>query len=108
MAYFKIGDYVKCKQFGPLEHDFTGEVEKVYDNSVLVAIREFEPADQSGVNELNNRAVLRKSETEIIKAVPRTEEDEELAAEEEKAAAAKAAKANKSSRKKKSEKSDDK
>ena len=105
MTYFKIGDYVKCKQFGPLEHDFTGEVEKVYDNSVLVAIREFDPADQSGVNELNNRAVLRKSETEILKAVPRTEEDEELAAEEEKAAAAKA---NKSSRKKKSEKSDDK
>ena len=38
MTHYKIGDKVAAKKFGPLEHDFSGEVEKVYDNSVMIAI----------------------------------------------------------------------
>jgi len=61
----KIGDYVAAKKFGPLEHDFTGEVNKVYDNSVLVEIRDYDPADKTAVGDMNNRAVVRKSAAKI-------------------------------------------
>ncbi|KRN02113.1 hypothetical protein FD13_GL000252 [Levilactobacillus senmaizukei DSM 21775 = NBRC 103853] len=64
----KIGDMIAAKKFGPLEHDFTGEVTKVYDNSVLVEIRDFDPADKTAVGDMNNRAVVRKSAAKIIEA----------------------------------------
>jgi len=61
----KIGDYVAAKKFGPLEHDFTGEVTKVYDNSVLVEIRDYDPADKTAGGDMNHRAVVRKSAAKI-------------------------------------------
>ncbi|WP_125545284.1 DUF2187 domain-containing protein [Levilactobacillus lindianensis] len=61
----KVGDYVAAKKFGPLEHGFTGEVTKVYDNSVLVEIKEYNPADKTAVGDMNNRAVVRKSAAKI-------------------------------------------
>ena len=72
MTFFKIGDVVKAKKFGQLEHDFTGTVEKVYDNSIMMSIDDFDPADKTSVNELNKRAVVRKSSAKILNAVPRT------------------------------------
>ena len=57
---YKIGDVVKGKKFGPMDHDFSGEVEKVYENSIMIAIQDYDPSDQSGVNELNGRAIIRK------------------------------------------------
>lgn len=105
MTYFKVGDTVKAEKFGQLEHAFTGTVEKVYDNSLMMSIEDFDPSDKTTVNELNRRAVVRKSTTTILKAVPRTDEDREEAAKEEKEAEEKAAKANKSTRKRKSAKS---
>lgn len=104
MTYFKVGDTVEAEKFGQLEHAFTGVVEKVYDNSLMMSIDDFDPADKATVNELNKRAVVRKSTTKILKAVPRTDEDREEAAKEEKEAAEKAAKANKGTRKRKSTK----
>ncbi|KRL27431.1 hypothetical protein FD27_GL001191 [Limosilactobacillus frumenti DSM 13145] len=77
MADFEIGDLVQGKKFGPMDHDFTGIVEKVYNNSIMVSIQDFDPSDKSGVNELNNRAVIRQSEAKMIKAVPRTEKDDD-------------------------------
>lgn len=81
MADFEIGDIVKGKKFGPLEHEFSGVVEKVYTNSIMVSIQDFDPSDKSGVNELNGRAVIRQKEAKMVKAVPREEEkdDEETA-----------------------------
>lgn len=81
MADFEIGDVVGCKKFGPMDHDFQGVVEKVYNNSVMVSINDFDPADKSGVNELNGRAVVRQSEAKMIKAVPREEKDDDEADE---------------------------
>ena len=77
MPDFEIGDLVQGKKFGPMDHDFTGIVEKVYNNSIMVSIQDFDPSDKSGVNELNNRAVIRQSEAKMIKAVPRTEKDDD-------------------------------
>lgn len=81
MADFEIGDVVGCKKFGPMDHDFQGVVEKVYNNSIMVSINDFDPADKSGVNELNGRAVVRQSEAKMIKAVPREEKDDDEADE---------------------------
>ena len=80
MADFEIGDIVKGKKFGPLEHEFSGVVVKVYTNSIMVSIQDFDPSDKSGVNELNGRAVIRQKEAKMVKAVPREEEkdDEEI------------------------------
>ena len=80
---YKIGDIVKGKKFGPMDHDFSGEVEKVYENSIMIAIQDYDPSDQSGVNELNGRAIIRKDEAKMLKAVPRTAEDKEAEVEEE-------------------------
>ena len=77
MADFEIGDIVKGKKFGPLEHEFSGVVEKVYTNSIMVAIQDFDPSDKSGVNELNGRAVIRQKEAKMVKAVPREEEKDD-------------------------------
>lgn len=77
MADFEIGDIVKGKKFGPLEHEFSGVVEKVYTNSIIVSIQDFDPSDKSGVNELNGRAVIRQKEAKMVKAVPREEEKDD-------------------------------
>ena len=77
VADFEIGDVVKGKKFGPMEHDFSGVVEKVYTNSIMISIQDFDPADKSGVNELNGRAVIRQKDAEMIKAVPRKEKDDD-------------------------------
>lgn len=84
MADFEIGDVVEGKKFGPLEHDFSGVVEKVYTNSIMVSIQDFDPKDKSGVNELNGRAVIRQKEAKMIKAVPREEKDDEEDSKDEK------------------------
>lgn len=85
MADFEIGDIVKGKKFGPLEHEFSGVVEKVYTNSIMVSIQDFDPSDKSGVSELNGRAVIRQKEAKMVKAVPREEEkDDEETAEDTK------------------------
>ena len=85
MADFEIGDIVKGKKFGPLEHEFSGVVEKVYTNSIMVSIQDFDPSDKSEVNELNGRAVIRQKEAKMVKAVPREEEkDDEETAEDTK------------------------
>lgn len=103
MADFEIGDVVGCKKFRPMDHDFQGVVEKVYNNSIMVSINDFDPADKSGVNELNGRAVIRQSEAKMIKAVPREEKDDDDA-DEKKTAKKKPAK----SRKKVTKKADKK
>ena len=77
MADFEIGDIVKGKKFGPLEHEFSGVVEKVYTNSIMVSIQDFDSSDKSGVNELNGRAVIRQKEAKMVKAVPREEKNGE-------------------------------
>lgn len=64
---FDIGDYVHGKKFANFEHDFDGIVEKIYENSLLVMITEFDPEDSATVNEYNQRAVVRMSETKILK-----------------------------------------
>lgn len=67
MAEHQIGDYVKGKKFGSFEHDFEGEIEKVYENAVLIHILSFDNEDRILVGELNNRAIVRKGDATPVK-----------------------------------------
>lgn len=74
---FNIGDVLLAPAYGNLEKPFTGQVEKIYDNALLVEITENDPVDQPTVNEMNHRAVLRMDEVEVIKHAPAPEKKAE-------------------------------
>ncbi|WP_225365942.1 hypothetical protein [Levilactobacillus bambusae] len=67
-----VGDYVTAKKFGSFAHNFKGVVEKVYENSVLIVIDSFDPEDAVVVDDLNHRAVSRKTEIKVTKAAATT------------------------------------
>ena len=81
---YAAGDVVESPKFGPLDHGFSGKVDNVYNNSLLVSIDKFDPADQSGVNELNGRAIVRMSKAKALSKVPRQPKDEAEDSGEEK------------------------
>lgn len=74
---FNIGDVLLAPAYGNLEKPFTGQVEKIYDNALLVEITENDPVDQPAVNEMNHRAVVRMDEVEVIKHAPAPEKKAE-------------------------------
>ncbi|KRM89751.1 hypothetical protein [Liquorilactobacillus vini] len=64
---FKIGQKVKCKKFGSLNHDFVGSIEKIYENSALVKILEYDQEDEVAVNDFHKRAIVRLKSIKRIK-----------------------------------------
>ena len=74
---FNIGDVLLAPAYGNLEKPFTGQVEKIYDNALLVEMTENDPVDQPTVNEMNHRAVVRMDEVEVIKHAPAPEKKAE-------------------------------
>jgi Asp-tRNA(Asn)/Glu-tRNA(Gln) amidotransferase C subunit len=74
---FNVGDVLLAPAYGNLEKPFTGQVEKIYDNALLVEITENDPVDQPTVNEMNHRAVVRMDEVEVIKHAPAPEKKAE-------------------------------
>ena len=74
---FNVGDVLLAPAYGNLEKPFTGQVEKIYDNALLVEITENDPVDQPTVNEMNHRAVVRMDEVEVIKLAPAPEKKAE-------------------------------
>ncbi|WP_057896062.1 hypothetical protein [Liquorilactobacillus oeni] len=58
-SMFNIGEKVKCKKFGTLTHDFVGSIEKVYENSAMVAILDHDASDEVAVNDFHNRVIVR-------------------------------------------------
>ncbi|GAP02219.1 hypothetical protein FPFC_010970 [Fructobacillus pseudoficulneus] len=73
---YHVGDVLLAPAYGNLEQPFTGKVEKVYENSLLVEIIENDPADQPAVNEMNHRAIVRMSEVEVIQAAPHDDKED--------------------------------
>ena len=57
-ADVKVGAIVGGKSEEELKKPFLGKVEKIYENSVLLAITSYDPEDESSVNELNNKMVI--------------------------------------------------
>ena len=64
---FKVGDSVLCKAFGPLKHNFTGKVEKIYENSALIRLDQYDPEDKIAVGDLHNQAIVRLKEMKHYK-----------------------------------------
>ncbi|WP_179395835.1 hypothetical protein [Lacticaseibacillus absianus] len=77
MSEIRPGAVVKCRPNGNMEHPFIGVIEKCYENSALVTIDEFDPADRMNARELlyrtiiSNRAikVLTPSQTTVVDAM---------------------------------------
>ena len=57
-ADVKIGQILAATSEEELKHPFQGKVEKIYENSALLAITSYDPEDESSVNELNNKMVI--------------------------------------------------
>lgn len=62
-----IGDLVTGKVNEDLESAFTGTVEKVYENSALVTITDFDAVDKANVSELNNKIVVNLKQLKAAK-----------------------------------------
>lgn len=54
----EIGNAVKCEKFASLKHDFTGVIEKIYENSAMVMITDFDPEDATTVNDFHEHVIV--------------------------------------------------
>lgn len=54
----KVGAIVAGKSGEELKKPFQGKVEKIYENSALLAITSYDPIDEGSVNDLNNKIVV--------------------------------------------------
>lgn len=54
----KVGAIVAGKSGEELKKPFQGKVEKIYENSALLAITLYDPVDETSVSDLNNKIVV--------------------------------------------------
>ncbi len=54
----KVGQSVKATVKEDVKLAFTGTVEKIYENSALLTIDDFDQTDAAAVSELNNKIVV--------------------------------------------------
>lgn len=66
-ADVKLGEIVGATSEEELKHPFEGKVEKIYENSALLAITSYDPEDESSVNELNNKMVINFKKLKKVK-----------------------------------------
>lgn len=66
-ADVKLGEIVGAKSEEELKHPFEGKVEKIYENSALLAITSYDPEDESSVSELNNKMVINFKKLKKVK-----------------------------------------
>lgn len=70
-ADVKIGQILAATSEEELTHPFQGKVEKIYENSALLAITSYDPEDESSVNELNNKMVINFKNLKKVKSPAR-------------------------------------
>ncbi|UQS82235.1 DUF2187 family protein [Bombilactobacillus folatiphilus] len=58
MDNIKVGDKLQGHVEEDMEQPFTGTVEKLYTNSVLIDIEQYDPQDNDNVIELNHKIVV--------------------------------------------------
>lgn len=66
-ADVKLGEILGATSEEELKHPFEGKVEKIYENSALLAITSYDPEDESSVNELNNKMVVNFKKLKKVK-----------------------------------------
>lgn len=57
-ADVKLDAIVAAKSEEELKKPFQGKVEKIYENSALLAITSYDPVDATAVSDLNNKIVV--------------------------------------------------
>ncbi|WEV41232.1 DUF2187 domain-containing protein [Lactobacillus sp. ESL0684] len=57
-ADVKLDDIVSAKSEEELTKPFIGKVEKIYENSAMLAIIDYDPADKTAVSDLNKKLVV--------------------------------------------------
>lgn len=57
-ADVKVGAIVAGKSEEELKKPFQGKVEKIYENSALLAITSYDPVDETAISDLNNKIVV--------------------------------------------------
>ena len=57
-ADVKIGQILAATSEEELKHPFQGKVEKIYENSALLAITSYDPVDATAISDLNNKIVV--------------------------------------------------
>lgn len=71
---------VRCHANGNMEHDFIGTIKKCYENSALVMIDQFDPADRMNARDLLYQAVISKRQMEVL--TPGISEQQQLEEDE--------------------------
>ncbi|WP_125551936.1 DUF2187 domain-containing protein [Loigolactobacillus jiayinensis] len=65
----QIGNTVRCKANGNMEADFSGVIEKVYENSALVNITDYDvKTDSMNIQDLQNKAVISFGKMKLVGA----------------------------------------
>ncbi len=65
----QIGNTVRCKANGNMEADFSGVIEKVYENSALVNITDYDAkTDSMNIQDLQNKAVISFGKMKLVGA----------------------------------------
>ncbi|RVU70925.1 MULTISPECIES: DUF2187 domain-containing protein [Lactobacillus] len=54
----KLGAILTGKSEEELKKPFQGKVEKIYENSALLAITSYDPVDETAISDLNNKIVV--------------------------------------------------
>lgn len=54
----KVDALVGAKSEEELKKPFIGKVEKIYENSALLAITSYDPVDETAISDLNNKIVV--------------------------------------------------
>ena len=62
-ADVKVGAIVGGKSEEELKKPFLGKVEKIYENSVLLAITSYDPVDETAISDLKSARSLKNSKT---------------------------------------------
>lgn len=65
----QVGNTVRCKANGNMEADFSGVIEKVYENSALVNITDYDAKiDSMNIQDLQNKAVISFGKMKLVSA----------------------------------------
>ncbi|ATO44621.1 DUF2187 family protein [Loigolactobacillus coryniformis] len=65
----QVGNTVRCKANGNMEADFSGVIEKVYENSALVNITDYDAkTDSMNIQDLQNKAVISFGKMKLVSA----------------------------------------
>lgn len=71
-ADVKLGDILGATSEEELKHPFEGKVEKIYDNSALLAITSYDSEDETAVSDLNHKMVINFKKLKKVKKPTQT------------------------------------